>query len=354
MQLQKNVKPMAAVDLFCGVGGLTHGLIQESIVIRAGIDIDRNCKYPFEVNNDAPFVIKDVADLTGQEINSLFGKDEIKILAGCAPCQPFSKYTQGKDNSRDQKWGMLYEFSRLVKEVEPDVVTMENVPQLTRSPVYDDFKRSLEVLGYKISCKIVYCPDYGIPQTRQRLVLLASKFGELKLDAPNVNRGEDCTVESAIGHLPPLNHGEKCASDPVHVCSALSDLNLKRIRSSKPDGSWLDWDENLVAECHKRHSTYRGVYGRMSLNKPSPTITTQFTGFGNGRFGHPEQDRALSLREGALLQTFPSQYQFVPPGGLVSIKQLSKMIGNAVPVQLGRVIGASIRKHIEEYCCNGK
>ncbi len=351
MKKQRDVCTIAAVDLFCGAGGLTHGLINESIVVRAGFDIDRACKYAFEKNNDVPYVIKDVAKVTGQEISALFGKNEIKVLAGCAPCQPFSKYTQGKNNENDQKWGMLYEFSRLIDEVQPEIVTMENVPQVMKHSVYDDFKVHLEKSGYHVCSEIVFCPDYGIPQTRQRLVLLASRIGNIKL-IPATHTPENYkTVQETIGHLAPISHGDKSQQDLLHTSSKLSELNLKRIKASKPNGTWLDWDRKLVANCHKKkgRETYRSVYGRMAWETPSPTITTQFVGFGNGRFGHPEQNRALSLREGALLQTFPEGYEFVAPGMPVVIKHIAKMVGNAVPVDLGKIIGASIRKHVEEY-----
>lgn len=352
MARKKKIKipKIAAVDLFCGAGGLTHGLLDESIVVKAGFDVDPVCEYAYEYNNDVPYIIKDVSKLTGKEIKDYFDDSEITVIAGCAPCQPFSKYTQGKDNTEDSKWGMLYEFARLVKQVKPDIVTMENVPQLKRHEVYTDFEKALKKLGYNINSTIAYCPDYGIPQTRHRLVLLASRHGEIKLLDPIITDPKKYkTVKETIEHLPTIRHGRKSEDDPLHMASSLSELNMKRMKASRPNGSWLDWDKKLVTPCHRKpeRKTYRSVYGRMSWEEPSPTITTQFTGFGNGRFGHPEQHRALSLREGALLQTFPADYQFVAPDQPIYTKHVAKMIGNAVPVKLGQIIGASIRKHIE-------
>jgi len=348
---RKNAKPqkIVAIDLFCGAGGLTHGLLKQSIAVTAGFDIDPICRYAFEYNNDVPFIQKDVGKVTGKEIKTYLSSGEITVIAGCAPCQPFSKYTQGKDTSTDKKWAMLYKFARIVEEASPDVVTMENVPQLMRHKVYRDFESRLVSLGYEVTSSIVFCPDYGIPQTRHRLVLLASKLGPIKLVKPSAKPDKYRTVRQTIGAMPKLRAGERNRSDSLHAASTLTDINLQRIKASSPDGSWLDWDKSLVADCHRKagRKTYRSVYGRMSWDKPSPTITTQFVGFGNGRFGHPDQDRAISLREGALLQTFPKSYRFVEPGNQVYYKHVARMIGNAVPVKLGEVIGKSIRNHVE-------
>lgn len=347
---KKATRKVVAIDLFCGAGGLTHGLLKESVVVKAGFDIDPACQYAFEANNKAKYVLKDVAKVTAEEVREYFGEDNsITMIAGCAPCQPFSKYTQGIDTTKDEKWGMLYHFARIVEEVLPDIVTMENVPQLQKHEVYSDFENKLKSLGYHVSSSVVFCPDYGMPQTRQRLVLLASRLGEIKLIEPTHKPENYKTVQDVIKGLPIIRQGSASKEDPLHVSSSLSSKNLARIKASKPDGSWLDWDKKLVANCHKDKDrvTYRSVYGRMSWNKPSPTITTQFVGFGNGRFGHPSQARAISLREGALLQTFPKEYQFIRPDEPVVIKHVARMIGNAVPVDLGKVIGKSIVKHVK-------
>ncbi len=348
---RKTAKRIVAIDLFCGAGGLTHGLLKESVVVKAGFDIDPACQYAFEANNNASYVLKDVAEVTAKEIKAFFGakNNDITMIAGCAPCQPFSKYTQGQDTTKDEKWSMLYHFARIVEEVLPDIVTMENVPQLRKHEVYADFEKKLIDLGYHVSSSVVFCPDYGMPQTRQRLVLLASRLGEINLIKPTHKPEKYKTVEEAIGNLPAIKHGNADKKDRLHLASKMSEMNYKRILASKPNGSWLDWDKELVAKCHrkKERTTYRSVYGRMSWEKPSPTITTQFVGFGNGRFGHPSQNRAISLREGALLQTFPKSYKFIQPDEPVVIKNIARMIGNAVPVKLGKVIGKSIVKHVE-------
>ena len=196
---------------------------------------------------------------------------------------------------------------------------------------------------------MVYAPDYGVPQTRKRLLLLASKFGDISLIEPEFNSDTHPTLRDTIEKLPEIKAGETYKHDPLHRCRNLSDLNLKRIRQSKPGGTWRDWDDDLKLNCHKKKSghTFPSVYGRMEWNKPSPTITTQFYGYGNGRFGHPEQNRAISLREGAILQSFQDDYIFIDDEHPARKRELGTHIGNAVPVELGRAIGISIQRHLD-------
>ena len=338
---------VSCVDLFCGAGGLAHGFVSEGINVAAGIDLDPGCRYPFESNNQgARFVEKDVRDVEGKDLGALFGENEIQILAGCAPCQPFSTYAQRYDIKRDHKWNLIYDFSRLAAATAPDVVAMENVPSLARNEVFLDFVEELKGLGYWTHHEIVDCSKCGVPQTRRRLVFLASRHGEIRLLPQYLNALR--TVRDAIGHLPEIKAGEECPEDPLHRASSLSELNLQRIRASKPGGSWKDWPEDLVASCHrsKSGSTYPSVYGRMEWSKPSPTMTTQCHGYGNGRFGHPSQDRAISLREAAILQSFPETYKFAARPEDIRFSVLARLIGNAVPVELGRAIAKSISDHL--------
>lgn len=339
---------MHAIDLFCGAGGLSHGLLLEGIKVVAGYDLDPACRFAYEYNNKAEFVEADISKVEAAELAAKW-PEGIRILAGCAPCQPFSTYSNGRDTSKDGKWGLLYQFARLVDETRPELVTMENVPQLTKHEVFTDFLRSLGKMGYYIWVDEIYCPDYGIPQQRKRLVLLASLLGPIDIVPPTHGPGNYRTVKDTIGGLPPLEAGESHPLDPLHRASALSPLNLARIKQSKPGGTWRDWDQSLVADCHAKDSgkTFPGVYGRMQWDAPSPTMTTLCYGFGNGRFGHPEQDRAISLREAALFQTFPINYQFTPPGADVQMRTVGRLVGNAVPVDLGRVVARSFKAHLE-------
>ncbi len=345
----KDGKTVTAIDLFCGAGGLTRGLIDEGINVVAGADIDTACQYPYEKNNKAKFLKSDVSNLSGDELEKLYPKGAVRVLVGCAPCQPFSKYTQGLNTKGDAKWNLLRSFARIIKELRPHIVSMENVPQLQKHSIFTEFVESLKKLEYHVSYSVVFCPDYGVPQHRNRLVLFASKLGAIEIVKPTLKKHS--TVKTAIGRLSTLESGSIDDGDPLHRCSSLSELNLQRIRASKPGGTWRDWDSSLVAACHKKKKgkSYPSVYGRMKWDSPSPTITTQFYGFGNGRFGHPEQDRALSLREGAILQSFPRNYAFVKPGTGYNTRTIGQLIGNAVPVKLGRAVGKTIKHHLEKY-----
>lgn len=340
------------VDLFCGIGGLTHGLIKEGLDVVAGIDNDATCEYGYEYNNKARFINKDILDITADDILRLFRRDDstIRVLAGCAPCQPFS----GLNNRdiTDQQLQPLEKFASLIEETRPHIVSMENVSGLadrTKYPVFDSFIRTLEKCGYEYTYEVVNASDYGVPQHRKRLVLLASKLGKIALIA-KTHEDRKVTVRDVIYDLPPISDGEIHGKDRLHRASKLNAINLRRVRATpRNGGNSSHWSNDLRLKCHKKPSgsTYKGtVYGRMRWDEPGPTMTTQCVGLGNGRFGHPEQHRAISLREAALLQTFPKKYRFVEPRTPVYMAHVARFIGNAVPVRLGRIIGRSIKQHV--------
>jgi DNA (cytosine-5)-methyltransferase 1 len=344
---------VVCVDLFCGAGGLTHGLMSAGVKVRAGVDFEEACRHPYEANHHGvAFHQADVAALAASTVCAWFGEAKVRVLAGCAPCQPFStyalRYQKDEKVQDDQRWSLLNDFGRLVTELLPDIVTMENVPTVTRHSVFRNFRATLESLGYKVWVGVIDCAAYGLPQRRNRTVLLASLHGDIKLREPMASEAR--TVEDAIKNMPVLRHGGSDKRDRLHTASGLSDLNYERIQHSKPGGTWRDWPKHLVAKCHTRSTgkKYPAVYGRMKYDQPAPTLTTQFYGFGSGRFGHPTQARGLSLREGALLQGFPKDYSFVPEDQPIQFKALGRMIGNAVPVDLGRVIGQSIIEHVKQ------
>ncbi len=342
-------RQVKAFDLFCSVGGLTYGLQRAGVNVTGGLDVDESCKFAYEKNCKAEFIASDIKNIQFSDISVFLEDSRTRILVGCAPCQPFSTHaTKIKKAEQDSRWGLISEFLRLIREGKPEIVSMENVPALKNQTVYLDFKRELEKLGYKVSADIVSCQNFGIPQRRRRLVLMASLLGEINLPQPLDS--SVVTVKSAIGHLEKLSHGKSSKSDLLHTCSALSSINLQRIRASIPGGTWSDWPKKLLPNCYKRSSgsSYGSVYGRMDWNKPAPTLTTQFIRYGTGRFGHPEQNRALSLREGAILQTFPEDYEFFQAGKKPALTSIARQIGNAVPPLLGKAIGIAIVNHLRQ------
>lgn len=338
----------AVVDLFCGVGGLSYGLQRSGIEVAAGVDIDPACAYPYRANVGAPFHQRDIRDLAADELAAMWPDKAIRVLAGCAPCQPFSPYRRGVDTSHEGEFSLVDEFRRLVQGTQPEVVTMENVPRIGSKPIFRRFVSSLQRLGYHVDYRSCYCPAYGVPQHRRRKVLIASVLGAITVPAGHLAPGEYETVRTTIDGLPPIGHGETHPDDPLHKSRRLTERNLERIQQSKPGGTWQDWEEELRAPCHRRVSgaTFRNVYARMSWDEPSPTITTLAFNFGAGRFGHPEQDRAITLREAAVLQSFPPDYQFVARGAPVQFSPLGRLIGNAVPPTLAKAVGEAIVEHL--------
>ncbi len=349
----KATTQIKVIDLFCGIGGLTKGLIKEGLDVVAGIDIDNTCKFGYEYNNKTQFIEKDVAQVTADDIKNLFGDGGIRVLAGCAPCQPFSKLNLKKVTRKQLE--PLAKFAQLIEEVQPDIVSMENVSGLadtTKYPVFKNFIDTLERNNYQYKYEVVDTSEYGVPQRRKRLVLLASKYGEIEL-IKRTHKDKRVTVRDVISGLPPIGDGQIDRKDPLHRARKLSPTNVARIKATPHDGGGSSsWDDSLMLECHKKETgkTYRNtVYGRMRWDEPAPTMTTQCVGLGNGRFGHPEQDRAISLREAALFQTFPPDYQFSDPSQPIITAHVARFIGNAVPVRLGSIIGKSIKKHINDY-----
>lgn len=343
--MQTSTTPrISAIDLFCGAGGLSLGLQQAGVQIAAGIDLDPSCKYPYETNLGAAFLERDVSTVTPDELTELWEPGALRLLAGCAPCQPFSSHRRGRDTSEELNWDLLAQFSRLVRETKPDFVTMENVTRLGKMSVFQDFVEDLTEIGYAVRYGTLFGPEFGLPQERRRLVLVASLSSEISLPSGRKGGDDVVTVQDAIGGLPKVLSGETDAQDPLHSARKLSPVNMQRMQASLPGGTWRDWPEELRAPCHRRASgaSFQSFYGRMRWDLPSPTITTQAFNFGTGRFGHPEQDRSLTLREAAMLQGFPREYRFAKAGEKISRQAIGRLIGNAVPPAFGYAIGRAI------------
>lgn len=342
------MKKIEAIDLFCWIWWLTCWLRQANIDVLAWLDFDESCEGTYKRNNEtSKFYAADISEFDFSEFKNLYSKDSIKVLVWCAPCQPFSSHSfKYKTNATDKRWNLIAHFIRWIDELQPDIVSMENVRGLKNQDVFDDFVKDLEDRGYFVDYDVVYCPEYGIPQARYRLVLIASRLWEIKVPNKTHTKDNFVTVKDALKKLPNLRAWETYKKDIMHKSLRLMELNQKRIKQSKPKWTWKDWDENLLPECYKRPSgaTYTSVYGRMSWDEVSPTITTQFFNYGSWRFGHPEQDRALSLREWAILQTFPKDYDFWKE---IHFTQVARQIGNAVPPRLWEVLWDTITNHIE-------
>jgi len=339
-------KTINAIDLFCGIGGLTNGLEAAGINVIEGYDIEQSVEYTYSKNNKANFKLQDVANLSSDYIKKILRGSDKTLIAGCAPCQPFSSYQRKKEmieRKKHYKYPAFEEFVRIVMEVKPDYVTMENVRGITKDDNFKMFVSDLKEFGYFVDYKVVNIANYGAPQNRHRMFLIGSLDGPISLPEKT---SEPINLFDAIGHLPAIKAGEKSGKDNLHFSSGLSDLNIERIKASKPGGTWRDWDKALLPDCYKKESgkTFSSVYGRLSKHKPSNTLTTQFNRYGTGRYGHYEQDRALSLREGAIIQTFPKNYDFNAKE--LGATKIAVHIGNAVPPIAGKIIGSAFMSKI--------
>jgi DNA (cytosine-5)-methyltransferase 1 len=332
--MKKSV-PIKAIDFFCGAGGLTQGLLDSGIEVMLGIDNDASVGETYEKNNRVPFLCRDLRKLSFSELAPYVPKKGTPLLfVGCAPCQPFSKINKSQGNKQNED--LLLRFGEFVEYFQPDYLVSENVPQITkRDKVFKQFLSLLDENEYHYDYGFIDAKDVGVAQTRRRLVLLASKRHKIIVpELPKVTR----TVRDVIAHFPPIGNGETHARITNHAAMQLSPLNLKRIKATPKDGGdSRSWPRSLKLECHRNTEGYTDVYGRMFWDRPSPTLTTRCNSYSNGRFGHPDQDRAISLREAAALQSFPDNYVFY--GNKTTI---AKHIGNAVPPLLGKFLGEYI------------
>src|SRR3989338_7037818 len=313
-------KEIIAVDLFCGAGGLTRGLLDAGIKVKKGYDIDPNLKETYEKNNEGTeFFQKDISILKGEEIlKELDRANKFFLLAGCAPCQPFSIINK-KNATGDKRKNLILEFARLIKETRPDFILMENVPGLKKTKgklIFKKFEYILKKENYSYSSDILDARNYGVPQKRKRLILLASKHFKVRIPEPT--HGPKCstgevyiTVGEVISKYPKLLPGMKHRIISNHECRNLSDINIKRLKYIRKDGGLRDsLPKSLILKCHKDYKGHKDVYGRMKLNDTAPTLTCKCTSISNGRFAHPLQNRGISVREAAALQTFKDNYVF--------------------------------------------
>jgi DNA (cytosine-5)-methyltransferase 1 len=340
-------------DFFSGCGGTSAGLRRAGMTPVLAIDFDREAAQTYQLNFPrATFICEDVRALLTSDLERFFDRPRRTptLLSACAPCQPFSRQNRQKRES-DRRATLLSEIHRFVRRFRPELLVIENVPGLGASnsngeSPFSDLVEFIEALGYFHQSKILRAQDFGVPQSRERLILVASQFGPVSFPSPTHGAGDRpfLTVRDAIAHFPPISAGETEESIPNHRSSALSQKNLERIRATAPESGRLTWSEELKLRCHIGLHGFTDVYGRMSWDRPAPAMTTRCISLSNGRFGHPDQDRAISIREAAALQTFEDDFVFVG-----SINGMARQIGNAVPVQLAHAVGSCLIEHVRSH-----
>lgn len=341
---------LKAVDFFCSGGGMSYGMQKAGIKILAGIDYDKSCESTYKSNiKGAKFIHADVFDLQVNDLQnelSLKNNDDNLILIGCSPCQFWSIINTDKRKSQRSS-NLLKEFRRFVEQLKPGYVVVENVPGVLRRQEESGLKDFIEWLqnnGYVVHHKIHEVSEYGVPQHRKRFTLIANRVSKKEIE-PIKMKGKKKTVRDVIGvenGFPKVEAGHRDNTNFMHTVAGLQEINLRRLSLTEKDGgtrlSYVD-NEELVPNCHKNDkNNFKDSYGRMWWDKPAPTITTKFFSISNGRFAHPEEDRAISLREGAVLQSFPKTYKFKTK----SIADTARMIGNAVPPKYAEAIGKAI------------
>lgn len=351
--MPKKAADFQAVDFFCGAGGMTYGFNKAGINVLAGIDIDPTCKETYEKNNKgSKFIQADVKTYEPKLLERELGikpYNDRMVFIGCSPCQFWSLIRTDKTRSQESK-NLIEDFQKFVDYYKPGYVVIENVPGILKkadSPL-NGFIDFLENSGYKgnIVKDVIKAWEYGVPQTRKRFLLIATRVAGNQLTLPTPNSKNIATVRKAIAKYKSVDAGHKDTSKLQHTVAGLSDINKERLKKTPLNGGRrTEWSKNnrLQLNTYKvnSHINFQDTYGRMHWDKPGPTITTRFFSLSNGRFGHPEQLRAISLREGAALQTFPDTYQFF--GG--SIQSIARHIGNAVPPALSEKIAKTILKH---------
>ncbi|MDE0427307.1 MAG: DNA cytosine methyltransferase [Candidatus Poribacteria bacterium] len=341
-----------AIDFFCGAGGLTRGLLDAGIGVLAGVDNDERLQDTYTHNNKpSRFINKDIGKIEIQELRKELGiqDEDTTLYAACTPCQPFSTLSRQnwKDDSRKV---LLLSFAEIVKECPPDFILVENVPGLNNNcgkEIYEKFLEVLEECEFsEPAADLLDAKHFGVPQTRKRFILLASKKGSISLPTPQTDPDKFVTVKKCIENYPDVDAKE--AQDySNHVARELKPHHKRIVEAVPKDGgSRRDvTDTTILLKCHQeKPNAHRDVFGRMAWNKPAPTLTSRCTDVYSGRFIHPKQDRGISLREAAALQTFKDNYKFFG----TSISAIARQIGNAVPVKLAEYLGKSIINAFEQ------
>jgi DNA (cytosine-5)-methyltransferase 1 len=336
-----------SLDLFSGVGGLTHGMVKAGFNVIAAIEIDNNAVIAYKMNHPDILVFdKDIKKVKISEIKKLLNGKQLDLLAGCPPCQGFSSVRRKnkKKNIKDPRNSLIDEYLRFVKGLKPKTILLENVPGLINYYRFREFVDQLIKLGYTDAANysIVNMKDYEIPQRRRRLTLVASRIGKINVASGSMKK---ITVRDLLGNL---SLPEKSKDELHKIFPKHSEKIMKRIQlTPKNGGSRKDLPKKFTLECHKKENVgFNDIYGRLRWDDYSTTITGGCLSPSKGRFLHPEQDRCISAREAALLQSFPRNYKFPTD---ISHASLALMIGNSLPPHFSYIQTLNIKKHLEQY-----
>jgi DNA (cytosine-5)-methyltransferase 1 len=325
-----NKKNRTAIDLFSGAGGLTQGLKQAGFNVVGAVENHKTYAESFRLNHPLTLLKEgDITEVDAIEYMKQLGlkEGELDLLAGCPPCQGYSTIgTRNRGQKNDPRNELVYEVLRFALAFKPKTIMMENVPALANDERLAGLRQQLEEAGYKIDVKVLNMTHYGVPQMRRRMIMLGSRLGDVEVFAQELEKEKMKTVRDAIAFLP--EPGE--SGDPLHDITEKRSEKVRKLISLVPKdgGSRTDLPDEYQLECHKRTTGFKDVYGRMAWGKPSPTITGGCNSPSKGRFLHPEKNRVISLREAALLQTFPKNYKFSFASGKQGV---AMMIGNALP-----------------------
>ena len=340
---------LKAVDFFCGAGGMSHGFSMAKVNVLGGIDIEEQFKETYEANHKgAKFIHRNITQYHPEDLQeelNLKKVDDSLIFIGCSPCQYWSKINTNRHQSAYSN-NLIYDFQRFIKYFHPGYVVVENVPGILKKQNNHTLLNFLDFLifhGYKYRYDLISTDRFGVPQRRKRFLLIATRLNK-DIPFPEEEVNEALKVENFIGQsngFPVLSDGHYDESDPMNTTASLSEKNKRRLALTPHNGgtrsAWKDDPELQIPAYEGKDESFRNVYGRMFWNKPASTITTRFMAISCGRFAHPEEDRGLSLREGATLQTFPKDYKFIGNMGAIA-----KQIGNAVPPEMAKRIAFSI------------